>query len=403
MPPIKLYKPLVDVVRTGLQHIFEEGSYADKEVQKILRGNKQFGSKDRSFIAETIYDIVRWKRNYEHFVTAENDAEKAGYDDLILLSLAQRQYELLNPEVLFSDIRAAKIPLDDRQSFPEWLDVRCSKELGERWTAIAAALNKPAAVYLRSNSIRIKAGDLLNMLKAAGIEARVVSAPEDPGEAITFPNNAIELLSKNNLRQSKGYKEGLFEFQDIGSQLIGEFCSVKTGQTVLDLCAGAGGKTLQLSALMLNGGKLYATDRHAHRLEQLQKRAHQAGCRNIRIILFEKAKDLRNIDVLLIDAPCSGLGTIKRHPDIKWKLKEADIDAYIRIQAALLDEYKNIVSAQGKIIYATCSILPSESEEQVDHFLKSNPGFQLTRAYRVNPDTLNADGFYMAELQRKKI
>jgi 16S rRNA (cytosine967-C5)-methyltransferase len=265
--------------------------------------------------------------------------------------------------------------------------------LGEEWNALASALNVPAKIYIRANTLRTSTEKLLNLLKKEGIEAAITDNPLSSNA-----KNSIEILSKNNLKNSKLYKEGLFEFQDLGSQAIGEFCGVKEKQTVLDLCAGAGGKSLHLSALMKNTGKIYVTDYNAHRLGSLHLRARQAGCRNIEIIPFDQAKNLKDIDLLLMDAPCSGLGTIKRHPDIKWKLKEEDIGRYIHIQTELLETYKNVIHKDGKTAYATCSILPSESEEQVKKFIEKNPAFKLKEQKRMHPHIDGCDGFYMASI-----
>ncbi|MDB5228444.1 MAG: methyltransferase [Bacteroidota bacterium] len=403
MKPIKLHKPLLQTVQKGLENIFAD-SYADKEVQKILRTNKQFGSKDRSFIAETIYDIVRWKRNYEIIIKGLQIPD-ANWQAFIFVSLLRRQYDLLNPEIFEIDIDTLNdndqldLPLNDsRISFPEWLDQRCYNELDEAWNEIASSLNIPARIFIRANTLKTTAEKLLTLIKKEGIDAVIPFSSMNPERAI---KTCIEILSKNNLRNSGLYKSGLLEFQDLGSQAIGQFCEVKTGQTVLDLCAGAGGKTLQLSALLNNTGKIYATDKNQARLENLEKRTQQAGCGNIKVINYDEVKTLKDIDVLLIDAPCSGLGTIKRHPDTKWKLKNEDIEQYIGIQSSLLQENKSIIRTSGKIIYATCSILPSEGEDQIKNFLRKNSEYILKKELRIHPHLHGCDGFYMAEILRK--
>ena len=153
---------------------------------------------------------------------------------------------------------------------------------------------------------------------------------------------------------------------------------------------------------MNNTGKIYSTDHNPDRLENLAKRAQQAGCKNIEIIDYVNAKEQKNIDVLLIDAPCSGLGTIKRHPDSKWKLKNEDIENYIKIQSFLLEDYKGVINGSKKIIYATCSILPSEGEWQVKRFIEKNPDYELRKELRIHPHQYPCDGFYMAELFKVK-
>lgn len=407
--PIKLHKPLLEIVKNGLHEIFKNGSYADKEVQKILMNNKQFGSRDRSFIAETIYDIVRWKQNYQLVLDSKFRNQNSGqkeFDYLIFISLLNRKKEIVNPDIFEIDFDSKKleswlINFDGRASFPEWLDTRCANEIGEDWTKMATALNIPAQPFIRINTSKINAAELLILLAKENIEAKLVDENEYHSVFKIAAKNCIQIASKNNLRNSTIYKSGLFEFQDLGSQLISEFCDINPNQTVVDLCAGAGGKTVHLSMLLQNKGKIYASDFKPERTKQLTLRAKQAGCKNIEIIPFEKIMFLKNIDIVLIDAPCSGLGTIKRNPDVKWKLTNNDIEKYIEIQASLLEKHKSLIGKNGKIIYATCSILPSENELQIQHFLKNNLDFELKRELKLSPHIYGVDGFYMAELTRK--
>ena len=399
--PIKLHKPLLEIVKNGLHEIFNNGIYADKEVQHILLNNKQFGSRDRSFIAETIYDIVRWKRNYEQLMV-NRKWSIGNWNNYILISLLNRKKEIVNPEIFDCEFDISKpenwlINFDGRISFPEWLDKRCFDEIGEDWNSIATALNIPAKTFIRVNTLKITPENLLELLLKENIDAKITNPTALEKTGFSF-KNCIEISSKNNLKNSTFYKSGFFEFQDLGSQLIGEFCDLRPNQIVLDLCAGAGGKSLHLSAILQNKGKIYATDFKPERTKTLANRANNAGCKNIEIISFEKAMFLKNLDVILIDAPCSGIGTIKRNPDVKWKLKNSDIDNYKTIQAALLEKYNSLIHKNGKLIYATCSILPSESELQIQHFLKNNPDFELVKEIKLSPAFYGVDGFYMAEI-----
>ena len=316
--PIKLHKPLLEIVKNGLHEIFNNGIYADKEVQKILMNNKQFGSRDRSFIAETIYDIVRWKRNYEQLMV-NRKWSIGNWNNYILISLLNRKKEIVNPEIFDCEFDISKpenwlINFDGRISFPEWLDKKCFDEIGEDWNSIATALNIPAKTFIRVNTLKITPQNLLELLLKENIDAKITNPTALEKTGFSF-KNCIEISSKNNLKNSTFYKSGFFEFQDLGSQLIGEFCDLKSNQTVLDLCAGAGGKSLHLSAILQNKGKIYATDFKPERTKTLVNRANNAGCKNIEIISFEKAMFLKNLDVVLIDAPCSGIGTIKRNPE----------------------------------------------------------------------------------------
>lgn len=415
--PIKLHKPLLEIVKNGLHEIFKNGSYADKEVQKILTNNKQFGSRDRSFIAETIYDIVRWKRNYEVLIESRvksQESRQENWNYLILVSLLNRKKEIINPEIFdiefdFNNKEKWLIDFNGRTSFPEWLDKLCSDEIGADWPAIAEALNVPAKTFIRVNTLKTTTENLLELLAKENVESKKVDedcfVPRNDASVYNAfhetAKNCIEILSRNNLRNSSLYKAGFFEFQDFGSQLIGEFCAIQPNKTVLDLCAGAGGKTLHLSSILQNKGKIYATDFKSERTKQLAMRASHAGCKNIEIIPFSSVNSLRNLDVVLIDAPCSGLGTIKRNPDVKWKLQNETIDRYIEIQASLLEKNKSLIDKTGKIIYATCSILPSENELQVQRFLKKHPNFELRKEIKLSPHLYGVDGFYMAELVKQ--
>jgi 16S rRNA (cytosine967-C5)-methyltransferase len=280
---------------------------------------------------------------------------------------------------------------------------------------LAAALNKKPNVFIRINTLKWSIvnekntiEDFIDLLKKENVEARCFTSFN--------MTNCIQILSKNNLKNSDLYKQGLFEFQDIGSQAIGDFLldAIENKSTlneikILDLCAGAGGKTLHLSALLNNKGKIYATDYKAARLKNLHQRAEQAGCKNIEIIDFKEAKKLKNIDVVLIDAPCSGTGTFKRQADLKYKITQEKIKEYQTIQASLLNEYKSVIHKNGKIIYATCSILPQENELQIQVFLNTNnvgdaslkhQHWQLVKSQQLLPTEYDGDGFFMAELKK---
>lgn len=402
MQEIKLHTPIIDTVIVCLKAIFEEQKVADKEVATILKQNKSFGSRDRSMIAETVYDIVRWKLKYEYFAY---QLQLTRYKSLLLISFLNRNYAIKNKEILGVENdkivelqsiikQAISIPHID-QSYPEELYDFCKENIGDKWQDLAIALNNKPNVFIRVNILQIKPVQLSTLLEKENISFKIVN------------ENCIQILSKNNLKNSDLYKQGLFEFQDIGSQAIGNFLfdAIENKSTlneikILDLCAGAGGKTLHLAALLNNKGKIYATDYKAARLKNLRQRAEQAGCKNIEIIDFNDAKKLKNINIILIDAPCSGTGTFKRQADLKYKITQVKIKEYQSIQASLLNEYKNVIHKNGKIIYATCSVLPQENELQIQNFLNANESFKLNKSQQLLPTEYDGDGFYMAELNR---
>ena len=410
MQEIKVHQTILDAIIDCLKAIFEEHKVADKEVAFALKQNNRFGSRDRSMIAESVYDIVRWKLKYQYQLAIYNE-QFTKYVHLILLSLLNRNYSIKNPEIfgVTSDeiIELQKViaqPIAEHyiaQSYPKPFYDFCSERIGDSWNKLATALNQKPSVFVRVNTLK---SSLVNGQWSI-VDFTELLKKENIQFSLTNTENCIQILSKNNLKNSAVYKQGLFEFQDMGSQAIGHFLfdaiedKNKLDEIcILDLCAGAGGKTLHLAALLNNKGKIYATDYKAARLKNLQERATQAGCSNIQIIDFKEVKKLKNLDFILIDAPCSGSGTLKRQADLKYKITKEKIEEYTAIQASLLHEYKKLIHKNGKIIYATCSILPQENEEQIQDFLKNNSGFKLVKAQQLLPTNYDGDGFYMAEL-----
>ena len=412
MQEIKIHQPIIDAVIVCLKAVFEEGKVADKEVSFLLKQHKNFGSRDRSMIAESVYDIVRWKYKYTHQLEMYNPAFSK-YKHLLLVSLLNRKYSIKNPELFevspeeinaLTKVTEQTIPVKHiEQSYSEDFYTFCLESIGEKWHELAKALNQKPSVFIRLNTLKMP---LLNGQWSTDAFIELVKK-ENIETTNTGTENCIQILSKNNLKNSDFYKQGLFEFQDIGSQAIGNFLFDSIADTskindinILDLCAGAGGKTLHLSALLKNKGKIYATDYKASRLKNLQQRAEQAGCENIKIIDFKEVKQLKNLDYILMDAPCSGTGTFKRQADLKYKITPEKIQEYQTIQASLLNEYKNLLQKNGKLIYATCSILPQENELQIQGFLKNNPGFKLEKFKQLLPTEYDGDGFYMACLSK---
>nr|HPN71114.1 RsmB/NOP family class I SAM-dependent RNA methyltransferase [Saprospiraceae bacterium] len=267
-------------------------------------------------------------------------------------------------------------------------------ELGEDdWLKELVAMNKSAPVTLRANTLKNSREDLAAILHKEGIETDFVK---------NVPT-AIDLRKRQNVFITNAFKEGRFEVQDGGSQLIGLMMGVTPGMRVIDACAGAGGKTLQLAALMENKGQVIAMDTEEWKLEELKKRARRGGVHNIdsRPITGKVIKRLNeSADRLLLDVPCSGLGTIRRNPDAKWKLKPLWIEEIKTVQQEIIQKYSAMLKVGGKMVYATCSILPSESETQVETFLSKNPNFKLIEEKRTSTIKDGFDGFYMALIER---
>jgi 16S rRNA (cytosine967-C5)-methyltransferase len=279
------------------------------------------------------------------------------------------------------------------QSYPDWLWELGSRELGkEAWEKEAIAMNAQAPVFLRANTLKTSVEKLAAELLKSGIATKPVVNCEA----------GLELVKRENVFQNRLFKEGWFEVQDAGSQQIAEFLHAAPGHVLIDACAGAGGKSLHLAALMKNKGKVISLDVDGRKLEELKKRARRAGAFNIETRLIENddvSALATRADRLLLDVPCSGLGVLKRNPDAKWKLNPAVIEKTENIQERILSHYSAMLKANGVMVYSTCSILPSENRKQVDKFLAQNPGFVLLEDKTLLPSS-GTDGFYMARMKR---
>jgi 16S rRNA (cytosine967-C5)-methyltransferase len=248
-------------------------------------------------------------------------------------------------------------------SIPDWLVETLEKELGSQWEREMDALNVQAPTILRANSLRTSTKGLIQELKEENVHCFAVQG---------F-SHAVQLEEKKNVFLTSIFKEGFFEVQDAGSQMIGEYVDAQPGMRVIDACAGAGGKTLHLAAMMENKGQIIALDIHAWKLTELKRRAKRAGAHNIETRAITDNKVIKRLhekaDRLLIDAPCSGLGVLRRNPDSKWKIDQDFIDRIKKEQEQILQDYSKMVKKGGKLVYATCSILPSENENQIKLFL----------------------------------
>ena len=386
--------------------IFNEGEYADKVVARALKKDKRWGSHDRKFVAETIYEIVRWKRLYVEIAEVKEPFDRDKIWRIFAVWAVLRGYTL--PDWKYFEetpVRRIKGRFDEltktrkfKESIPDWMDELGVKELGEEiWTKELAAQNEQAKVILRVNRLKTTKEKLRAMLMDLNIETEFHN---------DYPD-ALILTERANVFLTDAFKDGLFEVQDASSQLVAYFLDVKPGMRVVDTCAGAGGKTLHLASLMENKGQLIAMDLYESKLKQLKIRAKRNGAFNIEPRVIESTKTIKKLhekaDRVLIDAPCSGLGVLKRNPDSKWKLQPEFIDNIRKVQAEVLENYSKIVKPGGKLVYATCSVLPSENQEQIKHFLSTEIGkeFTFVKDQKVLASESGFDGFYMALLERK--
>ena len=403
---MRLHRNLVFTTIDSLMAIFNEGEYADKVVARALKKDKRWGSHDRKFVAETIYEIVRWKRLYAEIAEVKEPFDRDKIWRIFAVWAVLRGYTLPDWKY-FEDtpVRRIKGKFDEltktrkfRESIPDWMDELGVKELGEEiWTKELAAQNEQAKVILRVNRLKTTKEKLRAMLMDLNIETEFHN---------DYPD-ALILTERANVFLTDAFKDGLFEVQDASSQLVAYFLDVKPGMRVVDTCAGAGGKTLHLASLMENKGQLIAMDLYESKLKQLKIRAKRNGAFNIEPRVIESTKTIKKLhekaDRVLIDAPCSGLGVLKRNPDSKWKLQPEFIENIKKIQAEVLENYSKIVKPGGKLVYATCSVLPSENQEQIKHFLSTEIGkeFTFVQDRKVLAHESGFDGFYMALLERK--
>ncbi|RTL12275.1 MAG: methyltransferase domain-containing protein [Flavobacteriaceae bacterium] len=404
---MRLHRNLVFTTIDSLMAIFNEGEYADKVVARALKKDKRWGSHDRKFVAETIYEIVRWKRLYAEIAEVKEPFDRDKIWRIFAVWAVLRGYTLPDWKY-FEDtpVRRIKGRFDElskirkyRESIPDWMDELGVKELGEEtWTKELAAQNEQAKVILRVNKLKTTKEKLRAILMDLNIETEFHK---------DYPD-ALILTERANVFLTDAFKDGLFEVQDASSQLVAYFLDVKPGMRVVDTCAGAGGKTLHLASLMENKGQLIAMDLYESKLKQLKIRAKRNGAFNIEPRVIESTKTIKKLydkaDRVLIDAPCSGLGVLKRNPDSKWKLQPEFIDNIRKVQAEVLENYSKIVKPGGKLVYATCSVLPSENQEQIKHFLSTEIGkeFTFVKDQKVLASESGFDGFYMALLERKK-
>ena len=286
-----------------------------------------------------------------------------------------------------------------RESVADWMYELGKIELGkELWDKELAALNQQAQVVLRTNTLQTTQKTLKEKLLAEEI---ATTTDDRFAEALILEERA-------NVFQTQMFQDGLFEVQDAGSQTIAPYLQVEPGMRVMDSCAGAGGKSLHLAALMENKGQIIATDIYKSKLNELKRRARRAGAHNIETRLIDSTKVIKKLegkmDRLLIDAPCSGLGVLRRNPDAKWKLEPEFIENIRKTQQEILQSYSRVVKPEGLMVYATCSVLPSENEDQVQKFLKSEAGsnFELEASQSLLAHRDGFDGFYMARLKRIK-
>jgi 16S rRNA (cytosine967-C5)-methyltransferase len=394
---VKLYRNTTQAVIQSLELIFEGNKYADKVIEKVLKQNAKWGARDRRFIAETTYDIVRWYRLLMEVTKAGPTDYWKLFGGWCALSEGELpdwvEFDGLNRKAIMRAWDEVKTTRKIAESIPDWMDETCEREIGRIWNEELTALNKEAKVVLRANTLKTTVNDLHRALEELEVEVDIDKQ---------YPE-ALILKQRQNVFKLPVFKEGWFEVQDAGSQAIAPFLQVEPGMRVIDACAGGGGKTLHLAALMQNKGRIIAMDTEEWKLTELKLRGRRAGVGNVETRLIESSKSIKRMessaDRLLLDVPCSGLGVLKRNPDAKWKLTPEFIEKVKEVQQHILQDYSTMLKPGGMLVYSTCSLLPSENEKQVHKFLNANTNFTLVKEKHIWPSE-GYDGFYMALIKK---
>lgn len=398
---------------------------ADAVVSRYFRENRSLGPRERATLAETAYAVVRRKLLYEHLAQSGTGPHArrlailgfAGPRDFVKSALNEQEKAWLDH---CDAVDLAALPERQRHNLPEWLAALLKEQVGDDFWPLVEGLNQPAPLDLRVNTLADKREDVLQELKLAGIAAR--PTPYSPW--------GLRVDGKPALTKLDAFARGAIEVQDEGSQLLALLTDARRGQMVVDFCAGAGGKTLALGAAMRNTGRLYAFDVSAHRLDNLKPRLARSKLSNVFPAAIAHERDERikrlagKIDRVIVDAPCSGLGTLRRNPDLKWRQSPASIVELAAKQTAILESAARLLKPGGRIVYATCSLLRAENEDIADAFTASHPAFQRLavqdllasarvadasslcsgdgRDLRMWPHRHGTDGFYAAAWEKSQ-
>ena len=398
-------------------------------IARGFRGARELRSPERRFAGEAVYGMIRWRRRLAYCIGVANATELQLYLAWLYGEFAgdaQVETELrvagVDPARLGDcDARLAAIGDENEriataQSYPTWLVQRLMAERGAADAeALLAAMNRRAPLTARANRLKNTRDELAAILDAEGVATRPLPLAPD----------ALDLLTNVNAYGLAAFSDGRFELQDAGSQIIAELTAPPPRGLVVDACAGAGGKSLALGALLQNRGRLIAFDVAEGKLEELRTRARRAGLTNLRAIAVatdapaeEEVKLRGRADRVLCDVPCSGLGTLRRNPEARWRLQPADLDELPPLQRAILERYAPLVAPGGRLIYATCTVDRAENDAVVDGFLAAHPAFVevpakeiLGRAraleigdgtrLRLLPHVHDSDGFFAAVMRRK--
>lgn len=397
-------------------------SPADVQLKRFFREHAKLGVRDRALIAETVYAVLRHRRTIESIATDGVPRKMA--------LLALTRFQGISSRELMTVLKKAEStwlsegksnlpvnpPLGVAAELPDWIIARLKGFMSDKEIlALGRSMMNPAPLDLRVNTTKGKRDAVLEQLRRGGISGK--ATPHSP--------IGIRLESKVSLAQHAAFLEGFVEVQDEGSQLLGLLVEAKRSEMVVDFCAGAGGKSLLLGAAMASTGRVYAFDVSEKRLTNLGPRLKRSGLSNITPQKIESENDARikrlagKIDRVLVDAPCTGLGTLRRNPDLKWRQSEQSLQELNVKQAAILKSASRLVKQGGRLVYATCSFLPEENEQIVENFLLAHADFKLVPAtqivkrlkwpledigeyFKLMPQEHGTDGFFAAVMERSK-
>jgi len=413
---------LLDLATELLRSVLKFDAPADGVVSNFFRQNRALGPRERHTLAETTYAVLRQRLLFQHFAQSGHGATERRLAILgwqgspTYLRGALGPHEIQWLEHVGSIDRAA-LPPKLRHNLPDWLAQPLQESLGDEFWPLVASLNEPAPLDLRVNVERAKRDDVQATLAAANIDAQ--PTPYSPW--------ALRVQGKPAINKLEAFNRGEIEVQDEGSQLLVLLTDAKRGEMVVDFCAGGGGKTLALGAAMRNTGRLYAFDISGHRLDALKPRLARSGLSNVYPAQIAHERDERikplagKIDRVLVDAPCSGLGTLRRNPDLKWRQSPKAIEELRVKQAAILASASRLLKPGGRLVYATCSLLAAENEAIAKDFSEAHREFSslpaaqaLARAHvssfdelvqgdhlRLWPHRHGTDGFFAATWERR--
>jgi 16S rRNA (cytosine967-C5)-methyltransferase len=418
---------LLDLTTELLRSVLKLDAPADGLVSLFFRKHRDLGVRERHTLAETTYTVLRQRLLYQHLAAAGKFNEKGAPERRLAILAWQGNEAFLRGALTAQEqswladvqkIDRAALPEKLRHNLPDWLANPLRESLGEGFWPLVEELARPAPLDLRVNALKAKRDEVQAALAEAGIMA----------EPTPYSPWGLRIQGKPALSKLPLFTQGLVEVQDEGSQLLAALVDAKRGEMVVDFCAGAGGKTLALGAAMRNTGRLYAFDVSGHRLESLKPRLARSGLSNVHPAQIAHERDDRikrlagKIDRVLVDAPCSGLGTLRRNPDLKWRQSPKSLEELQAKQSAILAGAARLLKPGGRLVYATCSLLPQENERVAEAFSTEHsadflpldaaaaleaarvgdPAALVSGPYlRLWPHQHHTDGFFAAVWQRR--